>query len=98
MVPTISSDIEIKSKETEAAPSEEKGLFTSAKEAIVSAVTGGIESVKEMIHDVAATLEPDLPPPAERNPESPVTKEPLSKKLPIISRLSKRRSPQRRGY
>jgi hypothetical protein len=54
--------------------------LTTAKEAIASAVSGGIETVKELIHDVKTTLEPE---------ERPLTKEPMFKALPYVSHISK---------
>jgi len=74
--------------ETEAAPSEEKGLLSSAKDAIASAVTSGIESVKELIHDVEAALEPEEISKERQNPESPLIKVPIEKKLPFVSRIT----------
>jgi len=79
-------------KETEAAPSEEKGLLSSAKDAFVSAVSGGIESVKELIHDVEVAFEGegDTREEARQNPESPLTKEPILKKIPFVSNITAR--------
>jgi len=63
--------------------------LASAKEAISSAVTGGIESVKELIHDVKTSLEPEETRVEDRqNPESPLTKEPMFKTLPFVSHIS----------
>ena len=86
--------------ETEAAPSEEKGLLSSAKDAIASAVNSGIESVKELIHEVEAALEPEERSEKERqNPESPLTKVVMKKKLPVTTGISygrvKHREPKR---
>lgn len=55
----VPTNIDTKVEETEAAPSEEKGILEQAKDAIVSAVTEGIESVKEFIHDVSSSIEPE---------------------------------------
>ena len=79
-------------KETEAAPSEEKGILSSAKEAIVSAVSGGIETVKELIHDVGVAFEGEgeTKEEARQNPESPPTKEPILKKIPFVSTITSR--------
>ena len=75
--------------ETEAAPSEEKGLLSSAKDAIASAVTSGIESVKELIHDVGAALEPEEANKERQNPESPLIKVPTKKNVPYVSSITK---------
>ena len=89
----LPSAYETSYKETEAAPSEEKGLFTSAKDAIVSAVSEGIESVKELIHDVKASLEPEeeatskIVTKERQNPESPLTKEPILAHIPYTSTI-----------
>ena len=85
--------------ETEAAPSEEKGLLSSAKDAIASAVTSGIESVKELIHDVEAAFEPEEASKERQNPESPLIKVPIKKRVPYVSSIShsriKHREPKR---
>jgi hypothetical protein len=91
VIPTVHTT-ETSYQESEAAPSEEKGLLTSAKEAIVSAVTGGIDTVKELIHDVKEAFEPEEGEALERqNPESPITKEPILKGVPFVSNLTIRR-------
>ena len=51
-------------------------------------MTSGIESVKELIHDVGAALEPEESSKQRQNPESPLIKEPVRKNFPFVSSIT----------